>query len=55
LIFVPPLGLLLVAAVGVVLGTSRCGSASPFAMGYLLFGGLASLGVCLEFAAGTNQ
>src|SRR5438132_6818617 len=55
LIFVPPLSLLFVAAVSVGLGITRRGWASPFATGYLLLGGLASLGVCLDFAAGTNQ
>ena len=54
LIFVPPMGLLFVTAVNVGLGIGRRGSASPFATGYLLLGGLASLGVCLDFAIGTN-
>lgn len=55
LIFVPPLSLLTVVAVSAGLGVARRGWASPFATGYLLLGGLASLGVCLDFAAGTQQ
>jgi hypothetical protein len=55
LIFVLPLSLLAVAGVSTGLGVARRGYASPFATGYLLLGGLASLGVCLDFAAGTHQ
>jgi hypothetical protein len=52
LIFIPPLSLLAAAAVSVGLGIARRGWASPFATGYLLLGGLASLGVCLDLATG---
>jgi hypothetical protein len=55
LIFVPPLSLLFVAAVSAGLGIARRGWASPFETGYLILGGLVSLGVCLDFAAGTHQ
>jgi hypothetical protein len=55
LIFVPPLSLLAVAAASAGLGVARRGWASPFATGYLLLGGLASLVICLDFAAGTHQ
>jgi hypothetical protein len=54
LIFVPPASLLFLAAVSVGVGISRRSYASPFATGYLLLGGLASLAVSLDFAAGTN-
>lgn len=54
LVFVPPLSLLFVAATSAGLGIIRRGWASSFSTGYLLLGGLASLGVCLDFAAGTN-
>jgi hypothetical protein len=53
-IFVPSLSILLVAAVQAGLGVARGGCASPFASGYLLLGGLASLGVCLDIAARTH-
>ena len=53
LLFVPPLSLLTLAAVNAGLGLWRLGRASPFATGYLLLGGLASLGVSLDLAAGT--
>jgi hypothetical protein len=53
LVFVPSLSLLSVAAANAGLGLARRGWASPFATGYLLLGGLASLAVCLDFAAGT--
>jgi hypothetical protein len=53
-IFVPSLGLLSVAAVNVGLALGRRGWASPFATGYLLFGGLASIGVCLELIYGPS-
>jgi hypothetical protein len=55
LMFVPPLSLLTLAAVSVGLGVVRRGRASSFATGYLLLGGMASLGVCLDLAAGTGQ
>ncbi len=54
LVFVPPLSLLFVATMSAGLGIIRRGWASLFSTGYLLLGGLASLGVCLDFAAGTN-
>jgi hypothetical protein len=54
LIFVPPLTLLTLAAARVGLGVVRRGRASPFATGYLLLGGMSSLGVCLDLVAGTG-
>lgn len=54
LVFVPPLSLLFVAAMSAGSGIIRRGWASSLSTGYLVLGGLASLGVCLDFAAGTN-
>ena len=54
LIFVPSLSMLFVAAVNAGLGVARGGRASPFASGYLLVGGLATLGVCLDIAVRTH-
>ena len=53
LFFVAPLSLLTIAAVNAGLGLWRLGRASPFTTGYLLLGGLASLGVSLDLAAET--
>jgi hypothetical protein len=47
----PSLSLLAVAAVNAGRGLARCGRASPFATGYLLCGGLVTLGVSLDMAA----
>lgn len=54
LIFVPPLSLLALAAFSITLGVARSGRASSFATGYLLLGGMATLGVCLDFAMGSG-
>jgi len=48
--FVPSLSLLTVSAVHVGIGLVKHGKASSFLTGYLLLGGLASFGMCLDLA-----